>query len=175
MKIVRLFLVTFLLMPYHGFAQTRAPSTDDMVEQLSPERITRSWSRGVTVTDGVPDNDPPSIDLYINFEFDSDRLDVDASIILDRLGNALNDPKLANYRFLIAGHTDAKGTDEYNSELSHKRANAVVNYLLERHQISRDRLRVTGYGETKLLDPTRPEDGINRRVQIVNLIEAAPQ
>ena len=70
------------------------------------------------------------------------------------------------YRVEIAGHTDDIGSDEFNLELSRKRAEAVVKYLLERG-ISRARLRAVGYGESRPLVPNISEENraMNRRVE----------
>ena len=175
MKIAILPLIAAVMLDGTAFAQTTDALSGRLVDELMPEPITRGWSRGITVEDGEKDTSPPSVDLYVNFEFDSDVLDTDASIVLDSLGRALNDPRLAEYHFLIAGHTDAKGTDDYNSQLSKRRADAVLTYLVRNHRIDRARLQVEGYGEARLLDPARPEDGINRRVQVVNLLTASPR
>src|SRR5262249_46171062 len=106
---------------------------------------------------------------YINFEFDSARLLNDGVLVLQALGAALKDPKLSNGYFEVAGHTDAVGTIEYNQKLSEDRANAVVDYLVANFKISPGRLNAVGYGKSRLLDPSRPTDGVNRRVQITNV------
>ncbi len=70
------------------------------------------------------------------------------------------------YRVEIAGHTDDIGSDEFNLELSRKRAEAVVAYLVGRG-ISRARLRAVGYGESRPLVPNISEENraMNRRVE----------
>jgi outer membrane protein OmpA-like peptidoglycan-associated protein len=103
------------------------------------------------------------------FDFNSDQLKPDAIIILRRLGEALKDPRLASNRFRIAGHTDAKGTAEYNNKLSQRRAQSVRNYLIYQYDIDPSKLEAVGFGFSQLADSVHPEDGINRRVQIVNL------
>jgi len=145
------------------------PSADDIVRTLTPAPMTRSL-RGVTVVPGQ-DAAKPTIDLYINFEFDSAKLDNDGILVLKRLGAALKDPKLAVFVFEIAGHTDAVGTDEYNQGLSEKRAKAVVDHLVAFYEISPAKLKAAGYGKSRLRDPSKPNDGVNRRVQITNIGE----
>src|SRR5262249_54173329 len=108
------------------------------------------------------------VNLYVNFEFNSAELTSDARITLDQLGTALRDPKLATFSFVIAGHTDAVGGDEFNQKLSERRAEAVRNYMITQYSIAANRLSAKGYGKSQLLDPERPEDGVNRRVQIIN-------
>jgi len=147
-------------------AGAQTPTPDDIVRKLTPEPQTRSI-RGVTVTPGQ-EPEKPTIDLYINFEFDSAKLDTDGILVLKRLGTALKDPKLVNYRFEIAGHTDAVGTAEYNQKLSEQRAKAVVDHLVFYYEVPAARLTSIGYGKSRLLDPSRPNDGVNRRVQITN-------
>lgn len=58
----------------------------------------------------------------------------------------------------IGSHTDSKGSDSYNLKLSQKRAESVVNYLIE-NGINKERLRAKGYGETKPIAPNENEDG----------------
>jgi outer membrane protein OmpA-like peptidoglycan-associated protein len=145
------------------FAQ---PSTEDVVKALVPTK-TRS-PRGLTMEG---EDKPPSIDLYIPFEYNSDKLTTEAMLTLKRLGAALKDPRLKGYRFKIAGHTDAKGSAEYNQKLSERRAASVRNYLVFQYDLEISRIEVEGFGKTQLLDPSQPEDGINRRVQVINIGE----
>jgi len=110
-----------------------------------------------------------SLNLYINFEYDSAQLTQDALITLDRLATAVSDRRLKGHDFLIAGHTDAVGGYAYNQILSERRARAVKKYLVSRHGITDSRLIDKGFGESRLLNPDNPIDGSNRRVQIVTL------
>ena len=69
--------------------------------------------------------------------------------------------------FLVVGHTDTKGTKEYNLELSLKRAK-VVKTILIRLGISSEKIKILGEGESKLLVQTKEETKhpANRRVEI---------
>lgn len=71
----------------------------------------------------------------------------------------------------IEGHTDDVGDDSYNLELSKKRANAVMTYLVENFRINPKRLTATGYGETRPIASNQTTEGRqkNRRVDIVLL------
>jgi hypothetical protein len=91
--------------------------------------------------------------------------------VLDRLGEALASPELQRHRFLIAGHTDAVGTDEFNLDLSYKRAQAVRDYLTRVHGIHPHRIAVKGWGRTRLKDRAHPEAGINRRVEVALIVD----
>jgi len=132
-----------------------------------PQMHTRGLQRGVSVEGGA-DDQPLSVNLYVNFDFNSADLTSDARITLDQLGAALRDARLATFNFAIAGHTDAKGGAEFNQKLSQRRAEAVRQYLIDQSGIIGDRLTATGYGKSQLLDPEHPEDGVNRRVQVTN-------
>ncbi len=120
---------------------------------------------------GGEDAKPPSIDLSIEFDLNSHTLTAKGQAALDVLGEALKSRDLQDYRFLIAGHTDATGGEEYNLMLSDLRARAVKDFLTDRHKIGGERLLTKGFGESRLLDPERPDAALNRRVQVTNLGE----
>jgi len=66
-------------------------------------------------------------------------------VSLDRLVETLNDnPTIV---IELGSHTDYRATEEYNNDLSRRRAQSVVNYLIEKG-IARDRLVAKGYGES---------------------------
>jgi outer membrane protein OmpA-like peptidoglycan-associated protein len=163
-----------------ALAQTAPPDATNMgadaiVQALTPKLApggyqSRSYQpRGVIIEEPV-DAPPPSIDLYINFDFDSAALGTDAQLTLKTVGTALADPRLRGFSFRIAGHTDARGTAEYNIDLSHRRAEAVRQHLIYYYSIAAERITSEGYGKSRLLDPQHPEDGINRRVEIITVI-----
>jgi outer membrane protein OmpA-like peptidoglycan-associated protein len=77
---------------------------------------------------------------------------------------AINLPKLAMRKFLIEGHTDAKGDRQVNLELSRRRAEAVADYLASLG-VGRDRLEVQGFGPDRPLAGRPPSDEANRRVE----------
>ena len=68
----------------------------------------------------------------------------------------------------VMGHTDALGDDAYNLELSRRRAESVVNFLLE-NKISKTRLRSHGEGESKPIASNETDEGRaqNRRVEFI--------
>lgn len=71
----------------------------------------------------------------------------------------------------IQGHTDNRGTDEYNMTLSENRAGSVKDYLVTKHGIEGARLVAKGYGESKPVASNNTEEGQtkNRRVEFVIL------
>jgi len=142
--------------------------TEQQIEQaLHPAAATRSFvPRGLTRRDS-PDAGL-SVNLNIPFGHNSSELAPQAAEQLRQLGAALNSASLGLNRFVIAGHTDAKGSTQYNKQLSLRRAQAVKRYLVS-NGIDNARLETVGYGSDRLLVPDRPEDPSNRRVEIRDL------
>lgn len=165
-----------------GLALSGAPalaqqvSAAAIVEALLPEKagpvtrsMSRSVSRGIDIEGELPaELDLPKISLTINFEFDSARLTNDGMLTVRALGEALADTRLKGMVFQIAGHTDDVGTVEYNQGLSERRAQAVVNHLVNFYSIAPERLKPVGYGKTRLAVPGDPKAAANRRVEIIN-------
>jgi outer membrane protein OmpA-like peptidoglycan-associated protein len=113
--------------------------------------------------------DAPSVDLEVFFEYDSAQITPKSVAVLDTLGRALSDARLAEDAFLIAGHTDAKGAADYNLALSQRRAESVRQYLISKFRIDASKLVAKGYASQHLKNAGAPLAAENRRVQIVNL------
>ena len=131
-----------------------------------PKARTRAVCIGTSsacATDTAATPDPGGFDMLITFELGSDRLSPQARENLAEFAKAMKGDKLANATFNIDGHTDARGTDAFNLELSNRRAEAVAAYL-ESLGITRDRLQAQGYGEAKP-KADDPFAAINRRVE----------
>ena len=82
----------------------------------------------------------------IFYDFDKATLRPESKTSLDELVKLLNENP--NVTIELAAHCDYKGSEEYNKKLSQRRAQAVVDYLIEKG-IARDRLTAVGYGKTK--------------------------
>jgi outer membrane protein OmpA-like peptidoglycan-associated protein len=115
--------------------------------------------------------DRKKIDLTINFDFNSAAITAKAESQLNNLGDALRNPRMENEVIVLGGHTDAKGSDEYNQKLSERRAEAVKKYLVEKLHVSAENLSTVGYGKKHLLNTANPFAAENRRVQIINMSE----
>lgn len=111
----------------------------------------------------------PTIDLTIYFEYNSAEISPSSIPTMIKLGRALSDKELKGGMFLVGGHTDASGSDDYNLTLSQLRAKAVKHFLMENFSIEHGKLIAVGYGEEELKDVHDPESGENRRVQVTNL------
>lgn len=121
------------------------------------------------LTHFVKQNKSPTVDLEIYFEYNSAVITPQATKVLITLGKALEDQKLSGSTFMVAGHTDAKGSADYNQKLSQKRAKAVKTFLSSNFEINPKSLISVGYGEEDLKITGNPEAAGNRRVQVVNL------
>jgi outer membrane protein OmpA-like peptidoglycan-associated protein len=134
---------------------------------------TRSLSRAISVEERekVAEivKDKPKIDLEITFDYNSWHISPRAVPVLVNLGRALSDPELKGTVFLVGGHTDAKGGDGYNLDLSQKRAHAVREYLSKNFGIPHDALVAVGFGKEQIKLPHDPYAEANRRVQVVNM------
>jgi outer membrane protein OmpA-like peptidoglycan-associated protein len=99
------------------------------------------------------------------FATDQSVLLVSAQLKLNQLADAL---KQTPERLIIEGHTDSRGPESYNMDLSRRRAEAVRDYLVGRG-IAFDRIQVTAFGKSRpIADNTSAEGRANnRRVEIV--------
>jgi outer membrane protein OmpA-like peptidoglycan-associated protein len=177
--------------------QAQEPSTGDLIQSLQPKakfrgfdpgqeardtkqrdlvgRLQGAKTRQITVEERkeiaevVKDNDLPQVDLEVFFDYDSAAITPQATPVLQKLGEALSSDKLKGSVFLVAGHTDAKGTDAYNLGLSNARAAAVRGFLIEKFHLDPKQLVAVGFGEEQLKNKDDPLASENRRVQVVNM------
>jgi outer membrane protein OmpA-like peptidoglycan-associated protein len=106
----------------------------------------------------------------VQFAFDSDELADWGRRQLDAVAAGMSDETLAHFSFLIEGHTDDVGTEEYNLDLSGRRAASVVRYLAK-HGVRTDRLKKLALGKTHpaVEGVTEQARAANRRVVIRRL------
>ena len=106
--------------------------------------------------------------------FDSDVLfDINSAVLSSRSRATLQEAAAVflDYRktaIVVAGHTDSSGSEEYNQQLSERRARSVENFLLGRG-VDAERLTAIGYGEGHPVASNGSEDGrrLNRRVDLL--------
>lgn len=189
-------LVTGLLWSVTGIpASAQDVSADQIIKALTPAPVTRGLNapaqpavsdadhafieslrhrtRSLTLDedDHVAElaKNSSKIDLAIYFDFDSAAITAKAEPQLDQLGEALRTAQLEKSVIVLSGHTDAKGSDAYNQQLSERRAEAVKKYLVVKLKLSPDNLTTAGYGSRVLKNKANPYAAENRRAQIVNL------
>jgi outer membrane protein OmpA-like peptidoglycan-associated protein len=173
-------------------------SADQIVNALQPKPVTRGLSAGPQVDPAVKDKEAsfiqtlrnrktrslslgereevaqvastkPNIDLDIQFDYNSAQIRKASMSAAEELGKALSNPSLKGSTFVVAGHTDAIGSEAYNQDLSERRADTIKRFLTDKYGINGTDLVTVGYGKDKPKDPNAPMDPANRRVQVVNM------
>lgn len=159
---------------------------EQAIPRLDWYLITASAEGYLNATDSVWINDeelsPVSKDIYLQpievgvtvrlkniyFDFDKTTLKSESFAELNKVVDFLK--QNPSVEIEISGHTDNKGSDDYNLNLSQGRSQAVVDYLI-RQGIADHRLQAHGYGETKPIDSNDSEEGRanNRRVEFTVL------
>lgn len=171
-------------------AGTSADVSDGRYEKTIPKLgwyiISASAEGYLNTTDSVSadkeDLSPFTKDIYLQpieigvtvrlkniyFDFDKTTLKKESFVELNKVVTFLKDN--ASVEIEIAGHTDAKGSDEYNETLSQGRSQSVVDYLISQG-IDSGRLTAHGYGESKPIDTNDNATGQanNRRVEFTVL------
>ena len=113
-------------------------------EQLRVEPVTKSEEYVLQFP--LANISAPVLIENIFYDFDKATLRPESATALDELVQLLNENP--NITIELSAHTDYKGSEAYNEGLSQRRAESVVNYLIE-HGIASDRLTPKGYGEGK--------------------------
>ena len=150
-------------------ADTAAQAKEATFINTLRNRSTRSLSLGEREEVAQLAATKPKIDLEIRFDYNSADIAKTSVQAVQELGKALSDPSLKGSTFVVAGHTDAQGTEQYNQGLSERRADTIKKYLTEKYGINGSDLVTVGYGESKPKDAAAPMDPTNRRVQVVNM------
>ena len=129
---------------------------------------TQTEASAVTAVAAVAPASRPSLSLLIQFDFNSARVRPESQLVLANLSQALQSAELLASKFAVEGHTDAKGTADYNLRLSELRALAVRDFLRSQG-VAEERLVASGKGASDLANSSAPFAAENRRVRIVNL------
>lgn len=97
------------------------------------------------------------------FEVNKAELNDDAKIALHDLAQLMK--AHSEIRLHIEGHTSAEGDDQFNQKLSQDRAQAAVDFLVNKEGIDPGRLTAVGKGSSEPIDPDKPE--LNRRTEFI--------
>jgi OOP family OmpA-OmpF porin len=104
--------------------------------------------------------------VALTFETGSAELKEESKAALAEFGKAFNE-YIPGVAVIIEGHADPRGGEEYNLQLSRRRAVAVRDYLVAQLGNNPKQFEVVGFGQTRLLDTANPTAKINRRVEFV--------
>jgi outer membrane protein OmpA-like peptidoglycan-associated protein len=107
--------------------------------------------------------------VEINFDFGSAAIRPESYRTVGSIADALHNPILLSYGFLVIGHTDAVGGREANLILSQRRADAIREALVDPFGVNPLVLEAVGLGEEQLQDGQHPNSAVNRRVQLINI------
>ncbi|MFG1294420.1 MULTISPECIES: OmpA family protein [Xanthobacter] len=167
--------------PNSEIVQGLTASVDD-VPGVSVEAL-RDLAKAHMQYQGPPESRPPlalqldklaQINVEIEFDLNSAMVKPSSYQTLGSIADAMHNPVLLGYKFLVVGNTDATGTREYNMKLSQERADAIAQALTTTFRVDPRRIQAVGLGEEALQDAKHPDAAINRRVQIFNIGRAGP-
>jgi len=136
-----------------GQAQTLADNATHRVDSLTSTVANLDNYRVVTETS-------------VHFGFNKDNLTKNAKEALDQLATDVQNTK--GYIITVEGGTDSVGGQEYNYDLSQRRADSVIQYLASQHNIPAHKIYLIGLGKDKPVEPNNTKDGRakNRRVDV---------
>jgi outer membrane protein OmpA-like peptidoglycan-associated protein len=140
-----------------------AGSSVSEVETALSDLHAKRTPEGIVIT--LPDK--------VLFDFDKADVRPDARGVLGQI--ALVARHYGSAPMKVNGHTDAKGSDAYNLDLSQRRADSVKRWLVERERLGAGRIATKGFGETRPVAPNTRPDGSdnpegrqqNRRVEVI--------
>jgi hypothetical protein len=115
--------------------------------------------------------------IHVNFDFDKSDIRKADMAELKKASDFVR--KYRGAKVKLEGHTDSKGTEEYNQKLSERRAEAVSQYLITEGAVEKAMISTTGYGKLRPVAPNKTKEGKdnpegraeNRRVEILIISE----
>jgi OmpA-OmpF porin, OOP family len=113
----------------------------------------------------------PQFNFKVVFDPDSSLIRPESYQTIGRIADALSDPRLLTYTFLVIDNTEATGRRDANLTLSQRRADSIREVLVGSFKISPKRLQALGLGEEQLQDSSSPTSPVNVRAQIMTIGE----
>jgi OmpA-OmpF porin, OOP family len=112
------------------------------------------------------DNYHAVVETTVHFGFNKANLTPKAKEALDKLASEIQNTK--GYIVAVDGNTDSVGSENYNYELSQRRARAVIQYLAAEHNVPAHKIYVIGLGKDKPVAKNNTREGRaeNRRVDV---------
>jgi outer membrane protein OmpA-like peptidoglycan-associated protein len=162
-----LFIILVLFSAQMILVSCGTPKTKHAYMRKTYKKLKRSLKSSAQVSHM---NDTVKVIFPSNLMFGFNSASISETVVpkMQRFAGALN--KFDRTSILISGHTDNKGTDEYNNELSSKRADST-KIVLALYNVQKDRINTWGMGMRYPVAPNDTEEGRarNRRVEFVIL------
>jgi outer membrane protein OmpA-like peptidoglycan-associated protein len=152
------------------FAHAQQPTREEVIESIRAKQLSRCPRFDAKAGCG-PAQPAGGIDVEVRFGRGSAMLGAAAVSQLQALGVDLGKPELKGAGLLVAGYTDARGSDAYNQRLSERRAGAVKRFLVTRFNVPDHTVIAVGHGKAQPKNTADPYAGENRRVQVALLPE----
>jgi len=157
-------LLLLLIAAAVAYFMTRPDEKPEVVEKVVEKVIEKEVTVRDTVTVYV--EQVAEIEKNFNaaqFEKNKAELNDDAKLALHDLARVMKqNPEL---KLEIKGHTSAEGDADHNKKLSEQRAQAAVDFLVNKEGIDASRLTAEGMGSSELKDPQNPVSDVNRRTE----------
>lgn len=164
--------IIFLLICFIGqsvwAADNFATTRQEFVQAFQEKPKTRGFQpdRGV---EGIVQDQRPNVNVLIHFDYNSATIKSDSEKFLKEIASALQS-ELKESVFVIAGHTDSDGSEDYNIALAQKRAISIKNFLLNQG-VNYNQMRTESFGKSKPIADNNTEIGKakNRRVEFIRV------
>ena len=146
---------------------SQTPKSDQIRQHLFPDECESDKYTCMKVRPSTE----RAISMDVRFPTASAELTPETKTQLDVIGEALatRRGKLKPGEILIEGHTDVRGSAEYNQRLSEKRAQAVAKHLISAYRLDSKALKPVGRGKEQPRDLAHADSEVNRRVEFVRV------
>jgi OOP family OmpA-OmpF porin len=108
------------------------------------------------------------VELMVNFDFDRDEVKTEYFDEIEEVANFMR--QYDDVVIELEGHTDSRGTDAYNEDLSQRRANAVRQVLIDRFAIQGSRITARGFGERQPIASNDTDAGRAQNRRVITVI-----
>ena len=150
--------------------RAQEPTREEIIEFIRAKQLSRCPRFDAKAGCGAAPT-AGGIDVEVHFGRGSAVLGATAVSQLRALGADLGKPELKGATLLVAGYTDASGSDAYNQRLSERRAGAVKHFLVTRFNVPDDTVIAVGHGKAQPKNAADPYADENRRVEIATAIK----
>lgn len=152
-----------------SFARKYIPMADEQIRDTAAA-VKRRCPEGTKASPPPPppSEEKPSFILEgITFDFNKATIRPSSESTLKEAGSVMQ--RFSSVMVRIEGHTDSIGSDQYNQNLSERRANSVKDYLVKNFGIDPSRIETVGFGKSRPIADNKTEEGRaqNRRIEFV--------